>query len=456
MIRKNLSHRLTAILNGDLPTDFNWNNDPHQLTPIPKYIPAEPSAKQLSEVEIVCEGLRDGIHGCKKHPSVSEMLDYIDLANQIGIREMTVGIYTGQGKIDEKIKELLKLMRRNYPKISPTVLSLASEESIKWAKQCHKINPSLKTLVFIGTAPSRMIAEGWDKKTIIERLTTSVSNASKAGLFVVGATEHTTQTPPDFLKQIIKVQVRNGAKTFCIADTIGISRPNGAYRIVKFVKKTLKEINKPDIPIEWHGHNDMNLAVQNTLSAISAGARRVHLVPWGIGERAGNTSLESFLIISAQILQNNGIVPPWKLTVLSKLLKTYAKITDNSIPNYGCMGRRAFNTSLGLHAAAMLKLNYMAQEAKQAGFKKLSEKLETMARKVYIAEDPVKFGRKVKIRISHWSGKHTLKLWAILKRIKKIDPKKIEKVLTRAKNLQRELTDKEIKEIIGKKINRHK
>jgi len=448
MIRKNLSHRLTSILNGKLPTDFNWNNDPHQMTSIPKYISAEPSTKQLKKIEIICEGLRDGIHGCKKHPSVSEMLDYIDCASQLGIREMTVGIYTGQGKIDEKTKNLLKLMRKKYPTISPTVLSLASEDSIKWAKRCHNINPSLKTLVFIGSSPSRMIAEGWDKKTIIDRLAVSISNASKAGLFVIGATEHTTQTPPDFLKQIIKIQIRNGAKTFCIADTIGITRPNGACRIVKFVKKTLKEINKPNIPIEWHGHNDMALAVQNTLSAVSAGAKRIHLVPWGIGERAGNTSLESFLFICTQIFQNNGTVPPWKLTVLSKLLKTYAKITDNSIPDYGCMGRRAFNTSLGLHAAAMLKLNYMAQEAKQAGLKKLAEKLETMARKVYIAEDPTKFGRKVKIRISHWSGKHTLELWAILRGIKKIDSKKIEEILTRAKNLQKELTDKEILSII--------
>jgi len=293
----NITNPLELILSGQMPLDFNWNRDTHANSAIPKQIPPEPSAGLLSKITIDDEALRDGLHGVSEYPRVEEMFKYVQLASQLGIKLMTVGIYSGTGVVDKTIKKLLIKMAKKTPKIKPIILSLATAESINWAAACNRLNPRLQVLIFMGSSPSRIMAESWTKDYVLDKLAWAIKTAKKKyKLKVIGATEHTTQTPPDFLREIIKTQVVNGIDYFCIADTIGSARPVGVYRIVKFVKRCLKEFGGENIAIDWHGHRDIGFSEVNVMTAISAGVSRVHLVPWGYGERAGNSSLEVFLI----------------------------------------------------------------------------------------------------------------------------------------------------------------
>lgn len=440
-----ISPELQAVINGGIPLDFNWNAEVHPTVPIPISIPPEPTAEQISQVRIVDEGLRDGLHNVSRHPSIDEMLEYVDIASQVGVDVITVGIFTKEGVVDRRLKALLANMRDQYPHISPIVLSLATKESINWAADCAQINPKLQTIVFMGTAPSRMLVQNWAQDFVLSRLAWAVDKAVREHqLYVIGATEHTTQTPPDFLKDIIRVQVENGANVFCIADTIGTARPIGAFRIVKFVKQVLDEIGTSSILVDWHGHRDIGLSIPNALTAIAAGANRVHLVPWGIGERAGNAPLEVFLINTSHMLQEAGLDQHWNLSHLSKLLEVYARITDNPIPIYGPMGERAHQTSLGIHTDAMYKALLYAKEAEAKGQPDIAAQLRRMAGIIYTGIDPARVSREFKIRISHFSGDSTVRLWAIKNNIPEPTLDQIEKVLATARSLGRELSDPEV------------
>lgn len=447
-----LSSDLSRIVKGDLPLDFNWNSDPYPNLPIPKKFPAEPTVNQLKNIIIDDEGLRDGLHGVSDYPSVNEMIGYVEAVNQLGLQLMTVGIYSGNGVIDKTTKKLLKLMAVKYPDISPIILCLATNDSLKWSANCAAINPKLQVLVFMGSAPSRLLVEGWSKDFVLEKLGWAIKKAvKKYRLTVIGATEHTTQTPPDFLKKIIQTQVANGAKYFCIADTIGIARPKGTYRLVKFVKKTLKKIGAENILVDWHGHRDLGLSIANTMTAIAAGVDRIHLVPWGIGERSGNTPLEKFMVNHCQILKEAGVKSQWNLTKLSNLLKIYAEITNNQIPFYGCLSQRAFFTSLGIHTSAILKAEKLAEEAGRKGHSELVPRLKGMARKVYSGIDPKLTGREYQIGIGPYSGESTVKLWALNRDFKEPSKRIIREVLKTAKGLRRSLTEKEIFRLINNK-----
>lgn len=442
---------LKRLRNGYYPTDFNWNSDKSILTPIPDEIPGDVSPDSAAQTVIVDEGLRDGLASAKIYPSVEDMTKYIETASALGITHMTVGIFPGLGtKLDATIKRVLKVMYEKFPQITPIILSLASDTSMTWTVECKQINPRLNALIFLGTSPSRILVEEWNKKEILKKLSFYISKAvHDYGITVIGSTENTTQTPPAYLKRIIETEVLAGASYFCIADTIGICRPVGTYRIVKFVRQIFKALHKPDIRIDWHGHDDLRNSVSNSLAAVSAGANRIHVVARGYGERAGNTSMEGVIINLASILTEHQVKLPWNLKKLSAVLSMYDGITKRKPPAHGPFGTNAFKTSLGIHTAAMHKAHLLSAQAARQDMGPLSKKLLLMSRQIYSALDPQDFGLNHTVTVSPLSGKHTVHLAYALLGYKDILPDKtVEKVLVVAQQLGRELSNEEFIRVV--------
>lgn len=450
-----MSNALHMLHSGKLQTDFSWNSEENPRCPIPSFVRSEVSPKQIKNLKVVAEDLRDGIAGVREHPDTSKMIEYVDLLYKLGVRDMTVGIFAGTGKnnkVEKSTRALLKYLWNNYKDVHPIVLSLTSTESLDWTARCKDINPNLHALVFMGTAPSRMLVEEWDKELILKKLGSAIKLTVKRGIPVIGGSEHTTQTPPDFLTDIIKVQVGNGAKIFCIADTIGVARPRGTYRIVKFVKKILKEIGAQDVLIDWHGHDDMANGVANAMVAIAAGANRVHVVARGIGERAGNTRTEGLLVNFNAILKENELPNPWNMSILDQVLQKYSEITNTPIPFNGPLGERAFRTQLGIHASALLKTLLLAEEANKKGFTDLANKLTDMFNTIYTSINPTAVGRTHEILVGPWSGAANVKAAAyLLFGIHPLNLKQtlITKVLSTAKILKRELTNDELRKFLN-------
>ncbi len=430
-----------------LPEDFNWNIDFQDLSPLPLHLPVEPTPQQIVQTKLFSECLRDGLHGIPAYPSLEQCLEYIAALKAFGVSNAMVGIYSGEHNvIDANIKQLLTSLRDQYPAFIPQVLCPCTMAAFDWVSKCKDIHPGLEIGLFMGSAPSRRLVQGWDLDFICKNLAYYVEKAVKRGIPVIGATEHTTQTPPEDLARIVRAQVENGAYRFIIADTIGIARPRGAYRIVHFVRHVLKEISAEHVEIDWHGHRDTGNAVANALMAIAAGARHIHVVARGVGERAGNTSLEDLVLNFHMILEEAKLASPWQLSHLSHLLALYEDLVGMETPEYGVLARRYNHTSLGIHTDAIFKANRSADEAQRRGDTVAEQNLRKLMRTIYSAVDPQSVGGQCSVGVSQWSGRSSVYL---AYRYRGGDPNDltedtIEKILSQAKNLSRELTDDEL------------
>jgi isopropylmalate/homocitrate/citramalate synthase len=440
------------VISGEMPIDFNWNSDRHRLSPYIKTFPLEPSPKQISHIELVAEDLRDGLHGIKHYPEISKLFHYIDILVAFGFKTITLGIYNGkQSYIDKSVKLMLSYLYKKHPQITPILITLTSPDSLAWIGECKKYHPHLQVLIFMGTSPTRQLVEEWTKDRILKDVGVAVDTVvNKFGLVAMATPEQATQTNPEFLTEIIKVALKNGTQRFCLADTIGTSRPVGTARIITFVRKILKKYHKENIPIDWHGHDDLGNGHSNALIAIASGASRIHTVARGIGERAGNTRLESVVLNCVEILREANLPIPWDMSRLYELLSNYDKIVDLPEPSHGPLSKRAFKTSLGIHTAAMLKAEKLAHTADKNNQPKLAEHFRHLSRRIYCAVEAESVGRRMEIFVGPWSGMSTVRLASIYLDVdyNNISEEVIGNVLTTAKKLGRELTSTELRNLL--------
>ncbi|MET8323569.1 hypothetical protein [Micromonospora sp. NPDC005189] len=430
----------------DLPVDFNWNSEPSQLSPLPASLPAEPTAEQAAAADILSECLRDGLQGVSRYPDVDAMLQYVELLDAFGVRSATVGIHTGSGVLDSTMKELLAGMRDQFPRIVPSVLSVCTDASLAWSADCREIHPALESVVFMGSAPSRRLVQGWDLDFVLGKLATYIKRTADLGIPVIAGTEHSTQTSPEDMRAITRVQVENGAYRVAVADTIGIARPIGAYRLCRLVREVLDEMGTSDMKLDWHGHRDTGNALSNAMMAVAAGADRIHVVSRGVGERSGNASLEEVVLNLASIREEGGRPVSWNMSELLSLISFYQDMVDVITPDHGVLGKRYSYTSSGIHTDAILKANALAESARDAQDFQLENRLRTMARTVYSAIDPASIGGTYSVGVSQWSGQSSVKLACLQsgRDPEKLTAERIDEILQHAKSLGRELEGEEL------------
>ncbi|SCE78197.1 hypothetical protein [Micromonospora mirobrigensis] len=430
----------------DVPVDFNWNSEPDPLSPLPRTLPAEPTPEQAANAEVLSECLRDGLQGVSRYPDIDAMLKYVELLDAFGVRSATVGIHTGAGTLDATMKELLAGMAEHFPNIVPSVLSVCTPASLKWTAECREIHPALESVVFMGSSPVRRMVQGWDMDFILRRMEATISETVALGIPVIGGTEHTTQTAPADVRAITRVQVENGAYRVAVADTIGIARPVGAYRLCSFIRQLLDELGTPDMKLDWHGHRDTGNALGNAMMAIAAGANRIHVVSRGVGERSGNASLEEVVLNLAAIQAEGGHPVSWNMTELLGLISFYQEMVDVPTADHGVLGKRYSYTSSGIHTDAILKANALADNARKAGDFPLEQKLREMARVVYSAVDPAAVGGTYSVGVSQWSGTSSVKLACLQsgRDPEKLTAERVEQILAYAKSEGRELEGEEL------------
>jgi len=166
--------------------------------------------------------------------------------------------------------------------------------------------------------------------------------------------EDATRTDTDFLCRLLEAVVEAGATTLNIPDTVGYAMPAEFGQFIETIQRRVRGIER--VTISAHCHDDLGLAVANSLAAIAAGARQVECAINGIGERAGNASLEE--IVMAMRVRPD--LHPYDTGVLSDQLyptsKLLSEITGVSVqPNKAIIGRNAFAHEAGIHQDGMLK-----------------------------------------------------------------------------------------------------
>jgi len=187
---------------------------------------------------------------------------------------------------------------------------------------------------------------GMSKETYLEQLADMISYAESYGLFIIYSAEDTTrENDLNFLKKAYKTAEEAGADRARVVDTLGCASPNGMAFLVKEIGNVI------DIPIEVHCHNDLGLALANSLASVEAGASTVSTTVNGIGERAGITVTEE-IILALHIIFGTSPFEMSQLTALSKLVEEISGV--KMPPHKPLTGENVTAHSSGIHQHGVL------------------------------------------------------------------------------------------------------
>jgi 2-isopropylmalate synthase len=378
------------------------------------------------KVELDDETLRDGLQSPSvKSPPIEQKLRLLHLMEALGIDSVDIGLPGAGPHVVATVTRLAREIVDNGMKIRPNCAARTVEADIlPIIEISQKVGLPIEIACFIGSSPIRQYAEDWDLDRMLRLSENAVSLGVRAGLPVMFVTEDTIRAHPDHVRALYTTALRAGAKRICVCDTVGHATPNGVQNLIRFVSDLVDEVN-PEAKIDWHGHQDRGFGLQNALWALEAGAHRVHACAIGIGERVGNTPMDQ-LLVNLQLL---GWIDR-DLTKLHEYCELASEATGVPIPdNYPIVGRDAFRTGTGVHAAAIIK-------ARKKGD-------EWLADRVYSGVPAGMVGRKQTIEIGPMSGISNVQCWLDDHGIS-VRPELVDAIFQRAKESDRILTDDEI------------
>lgn len=215
----------------------------------------------------------------------------------------------------------------------------------------HKRGVSL----FIGTSPlHRQYKLQKSEAEILSIITDTIRYASEKFAIVAFSPEDASRTEPAFLTEVYREAIDAGATTIGFPDTVGILTPEKARTFIRHIQDTVPNINR--VLLAVHYHNDLGLAVANTLASIEEGANVVQCTVNGIGERAGNACLEEVamaLTLHHDQYGRTAHIDTTKLVSLSHLVTELTGI--RMAPNKPVSGRTIFATEAGIHQDGLLK-----------------------------------------------------------------------------------------------------
>jgi 2-isopropylmalate synthase len=378
------------------------------------------------------ETLRDGLQSPSvRSPSIDEKVRILHLMERLGIDTADIGLPGAGPHVVKDVTRLAQEIREGRMRIKANCAARTLRQDIEPVIAIsQKVGMPIEVCTFIGSSPIRQYAENWTLDTMLRHTEDAVTYAVTAGLPVMYVTEDTVRARPEQLRQLFLTAIRCGAKRLCLCDTVGHATPTGAANLVRFAKQVVLESGATDVELDWHGHCDRGLAVINTIAAIQAGASRVHGCAIGIGERVGNTPMDQ-LLVNLKLL---GWIDN-DLTALPEYCETVSLGTGVPIPpNYPVVGRDAFRTGTGVHAAAVIK-----------AFKKGEDWL---ADRVYSGVPASMVGRRQEIEVGPMSGESNVVHWLEHHGIEPT-PERVSAVFQRAKSVDRVLEEPEIRAVVS-------
>ncbi|MCL2388945.1 MAG: 2-isopropylmalate synthase [Elusimicrobia bacterium] len=234
-------------------------------------------------------------------------------------------------------------------------LARASEKDIIACWNAVKYSKKPRIHVFIAT--SDLHIEKKLQKTraqVLDMAVHAVKFAKKYCDDIEFSCEDASRSDRAFLTEIVEAAISSGASTINIPDTVGYTLPEEFGSLIRHIKETVSNINKTVISV--HCHNDLGLAVANSLAAIAAGARQVESTINGIGERAGNAALEEIVMALNTRPNYFNVKHQIKTKEIYKTSKLVSSLTGIMVqPNKAIVGANAFAHESGIHQDGMLK-----------------------------------------------------------------------------------------------------
>jgi 2-isopropylmalate synthase len=382
------------------------------------------------------ETLRDGLQSPSvRTPSIEQKIEILHLIDALGIETADIGLPGAGPHVVRDVERLAREIVEGKLSVRANCAARTVVADITpVAEISQRVGMPIECCAFIGSSPIRQYAEDWTLDRLKQLTEDAVRFAVREGLPVMYVTEDTTRADPDSLRALYSTAIRAGASRICISDTVGHATPAGAAAVVRFVKSIVEECGG-GVGIDWHGHRDRDLAIGNALAAWSAGATRLHGAAIGIGERVGNTPMDS-LLVNLVLLGHRQA----DLTKLPAYCQLVSEATGVPIPaNYPVVGRDAFRTATGVHAATVIKA-YKKQEP-------------DLVDAVYSGVPAAMVGREQQIEIGPMSGKSNVVYWLERRGIEATD-ERVDRVFAAAKAAAGTLTEDEIRNLVTDTVRR--
>ena len=295
--------------------------------------------------------LRDGEQSPGFSMNIDEKLRMAETLAELGVDVLEAGFpIASQGDFDS--------VRRIAEAVSgPVIAGLARSGREDICRAGEAIRPAERRRIhtFISTSALHMKYKlRMEPDAVLAAVTASVTLARDYTDDVEWSAEDGSRTDPDFLARCVEAAIAAGATTINIPDTVGYSVPADITRIFTDLRARVPGADR--VIFSTHCHNDLGLAVANTLAAVAAGARQIECTINGIGERAGNAALEEVAMAIRTRQDANPYVNNIRTQNIMRTSKLLATITGFDVqPNKAIVGRNAFAHESGIHQDGVLK-----------------------------------------------------------------------------------------------------
>jgi 2-isopropylmalate synthase len=304
-----------------------------------------------THIRIFDTTLRDGEQSPGCSMNLAEKLRVAAQLEAMGVDIIEAGFAIASEGDFEAVREVA----RHADKSIIASLARAARADIERAAEAIKPARRKRIHTFIATSPLHMeVKLRMSPEEVLDAIRTSVSIARNLCDDIEWSAEDATRSDPDFLARAIETAIRAGASTINLPDTVGYATPQ-TYGAM-FTDMLNRVPNADQAIFSSHCHNDLGLAVANSLAAVAAGARQVECTINGIGERAGNAAMEEIVMA----LRTRGDVMPYKSQIVTtdivKASRLISAITGFQVqPNKAIVGANAFAHESGIHQDGMIK-----------------------------------------------------------------------------------------------------
>ncbi|WP_052139299.1 2-isopropylmalate synthase [Clostridium baratii] len=311
--------------------------------------------------------LRDGEQTPKVSLNPKEKLEIARQLESLGVDVIEAGFPMASNGDFEGVK----LIAENIKNSTINALARANKKDIDRAYEAIKSANKKRIHIFIATSELHMKYKlKMTREEVIDRVKTMVKYAKKLVDDIEFSPEDGSRSDKEFLYKVLETAIESGATVLNIPDTVGYSTPKEFGELIKGIKENVKGIE--NVIISVHCHNDLGLAVANSLAAVENGATQVECAINGLGERAGNTALEEIVMA----LKTRGDIYNVYTNIKTENIYRVSSIVShfsgvNVQPNKAIVGKNAFLHESGIHQHGVLenRETYEIMTPESVGFK---------------------------------------------------------------------------------------
>ena len=304
----------------------------------------------MEQVKIFDTTLRDGEQSPGCSMNLREKIEVARCLEKMHVDIIEAGFAIASPGDFESVKTISETIR------GCTIASLARStvKDIDTAWEAVKSAAGPRIHVFIATSPLHMEYKlRMSPEQVLERAGEMVAHAKKYCSNIEFSAEDATRSDPEFLKKVVERAIASGATTVNIPDTVGYTTPGEMRELIEDIKNNVK--GAENVIFSVHCHNDLGMATANALAGVLGGARQVECTVNGLGERAGNTSLEEIVMAIRTRQDVTGLTTGIDTTQIHRASQTVYNIIGQTAPlNKPIVGKNAFAHESGIHQHGVL------------------------------------------------------------------------------------------------------